>query len=522
MAELPSGAVTFLFTDIAGSTQLVKQLRGLYGNVLAEHQRLLREAFAAHEGHEIDTQGDAFFIAFASAREAVLAAVEGQRALSGYPWPDNAPVQVRMGIHTGQAVPVNGRYTGVAVHRASRICNAGHGGQVLISQATQTLLEDEEEDLEVGLRDLGQQRLKDLDRPVQLYQIAAPGLAAQFPPLREEAPPESTVAPVPLYRRPMVLVGTGLALLAVIAAVVLLTTRSGGGGLAGVQPNHVGIIDPESGDIVGEVEVGVRPGPVAVGGGTVWVGDQDARTLTQIEAGTREKAPTITLENRTPTGIAADETSVWVANGLQPDGSLQRIDPQFDRVTDTVPDADAGSVTLGEGAVWTALNSALARINPSTGRVTERSFAGPGDNGIVVGEGAVWVSNEGDSTVFRFNPDTFESGEVDFYNVGQGPVAIAFGEGAVWTANAGGDNVSRIDPAGGGVDSLDVGDNPTAIAVGGGAVWVANGDEGTISKIDPAEFEVVDTIETGNYPAGLAFGEGFLWVTVQEPLAPVG
>ena len=160
------------------------------GNVLAEHQRLLREAFAAHDGHEIDTQGDAFFVAFASAREAVLAAVEGQRALSGYPWPDNAPVKVRMGIHTGQAVPVNGRYTGVAVHRASRICNAGHGGQVLISQATQTLLEDEEEDLEVGLRDLGQQRLKDLDRPVQLYQIAAPGLAAQFPPLREEAPPE--------------------------------------------------------------------------------------------------------------------------------------------------------------------------------------------------------------------------------------------------------------------------------------------------------------------------------------------
>src|SRR5262249_12016114 len=167
---------TFLFTDIEGSTQLVKQLRDRYGQVLSDHQQLLREAFAGHDGYEIDTQGDAFFVAFASAREAVLAAVEAQRAISRYPWPDGTALRVRMGIHTGQASPVDGRYTGLAVHRAARICAAGHGGQVLVSQATQTLLEDEEEDLAVGLQDLGDQRLKDLDRPVHLYQVAAPGL----------------------------------------------------------------------------------------------------------------------------------------------------------------------------------------------------------------------------------------------------------------------------------------------------------------------------------------------------------
>src|SRR5215475_3108242 len=190
MDDLPRGAVTFLFTDIEGSTRLVKQLRGDYGEVLAAHQRLLREAFAQHGGHEIDTQGDAFFVAFASAREAVLAAVEGQRALTGYPWPNGAAVKVRMGIHTGQAAPVDGRYTGLAVHRAARICAAGHGGQVLVSQATQTLLEDEEEDLAVSLDDLGAQRLKDLDRPVQLYQVAGPGLESDFPPIRGEDEPE--------------------------------------------------------------------------------------------------------------------------------------------------------------------------------------------------------------------------------------------------------------------------------------------------------------------------------------------
>src|SRR5438105_9387176 len=187
MSEPPSGVVTFLFSDIEGSTRLVKQLRERYGDVLAEHQRLLRAAFANHGGHEIDTQGDSFFVAFLSARDAVRAAVEGQLALLSYRWPGGADVRVRMGIHTGQAVASNARYTGLAVHRAARIGAAGHGGQVLVSQATQTLLEDEEEDLHVSFRDLGEQRLKDLDRPVRLYQVAAEGLPAEFPPLRHEA-----------------------------------------------------------------------------------------------------------------------------------------------------------------------------------------------------------------------------------------------------------------------------------------------------------------------------------------------
>jgi class 3 adenylate cyclase len=121
MADLPSGAITFLFTDIEGSTRLVKQLRDRYGEVLAEHQRLLRDAFRAHGGHEVDTQGDSFFVAFTSARDALLAAVEGQLALLSHPWPDGVQVKVRMGLHTGQAVATGGRNTGLAVHRAARI-----------------------------------------------------------------------------------------------------------------------------------------------------------------------------------------------------------------------------------------------------------------------------------------------------------------------------------------------------------------------------------------------------------------
>jgi predicted ATPase/class 3 adenylate cyclase/DNA-binding CsgD family transcriptional regulator len=176
MSRLAGGPVTFLFTDIEGSTRLVKALRERYEEVLAGHRRLVRAALAAHGGHEVDTQGDAFFAAFAGAKQAVLCALEIQRALAAQVWPGGAQVRVRIGVHTGQAVPAGGGYTGLAVHRAARICAVAAGGQVLISQATQTLLEDEEEELGFALVDVGERQLKDLDRPVRLFEVAAAGL----------------------------------------------------------------------------------------------------------------------------------------------------------------------------------------------------------------------------------------------------------------------------------------------------------------------------------------------------------
>jgi DNA-binding NarL/FixJ family response regulator/class 3 adenylate cyclase len=185
MAEQPSGTVTFLFSDVEHSTLLLRRLRERYGDVLGQHQRLLRAAFEEAGGWEVDTQGDSFFIAFRKPKDAVLAAVAGQRALHSHPWPDDAPVRVRMGIHTGEASLTEGRYHGLAVHRAARICAAGHGGQILLSQTSQTLLEDEEVELpDVVLRELGRQRLKDFDRPVGIFQVMTPGLPADFPPLR--------------------------------------------------------------------------------------------------------------------------------------------------------------------------------------------------------------------------------------------------------------------------------------------------------------------------------------------------
>src|SRR5262249_23920432 len=160
MPELPTGTVTFLFTDVEGSTRLLKQLRDRYGEVLADHRRILRAAFAAHGGQEIDTQGDAFFVAFRRARGAALAARRAPRGLAHRAWPEGVACLVRMGLHTGEPNVGEEGYHGLGVHRAARIMAAGHGGQVLLSQATCSVLEDD--DLPgLDLRDLGDHRLKD-------------------------------------------------------------------------------------------------------------------------------------------------------------------------------------------------------------------------------------------------------------------------------------------------------------------------------------------------------------------------
>jgi predicted ATPase len=180
MRELPSGTVTFLFTDIEGSTRLLQELGEGYAETLAEHRRLLRDAFERHGGVEVDTQGDAFFVAFLRATSALAAAEEAQASLAGQ------PLRVRMGMHTGEPLVTDEGYVGLDVHRAARIAAAGHGGQILVSDATARLLED------ADLRDLGEHQLKDLSGAQRLYQVGH----HEFPPLKAlhetNLPPQPT------------------------------------------------------------------------------------------------------------------------------------------------------------------------------------------------------------------------------------------------------------------------------------------------------------------------------------------
>src|SRR6266550_53036 len=183
MAELPTGTVTFLFTDIEGSTQLLRDLGDGYASVWKQHQLIIREALAAAGGAEVGTEGDSFFAAFSSAPGALRAAVAAQRDLATHAWPAGSTVRVRMGLHTGDGVLSGSDYVGMDVHRAARIASAAHGGQLIVSEATRALIEHS---LPAGasLRDLGKHRLKDILQPEHLYDLVIDGLQADFPPPR--------------------------------------------------------------------------------------------------------------------------------------------------------------------------------------------------------------------------------------------------------------------------------------------------------------------------------------------------
>ena len=161
----PGGTVTFLFTDIEGSTRLLRRIGDRYAGVLERHRELLRNAVAGQDGVEVDSEGDGLFFAFAGAKSAVAACIAGQRALLTEPWPPGVTVRVRMGLHTGEAIPVNRRYVALAVHQAARVASAAHGGQILVSDATAAAV-TEALPASSSVQQLGMYRLKDFDTPV--------------------------------------------------------------------------------------------------------------------------------------------------------------------------------------------------------------------------------------------------------------------------------------------------------------------------------------------------------------------
>src|SRR5881398_2188260 len=202
MHHLPKGTVTLLFTDMEGSTRLLQQVGERYTDLLEEYRQLLRAAFGRWNGNVVDTQGDAFFVAFARATDAISGAVAAQRSLASHVWPEGVVVRVRMGLHTGEPTLSSQGYTGLDVHHAARLMSAGHGGQVLLSQTTRDLVE---RDLPTGvsLRDLGAHRLKDLQQKSHLSQLVMADFQASFPPLKtlDTHPNNLPVQPTPFIGR---------------------------------------------------------------------------------------------------------------------------------------------------------------------------------------------------------------------------------------------------------------------------------------------------------------------------------
>ncbi|MBA3382044.1 MAG: adenylate/guanylate cyclase domain-containing protein [Actinobacteria bacterium] len=204
MQALPSGTVTLVFTDIEGSTALLKRLGSGYGEVLAAHRRIVRETFQAANGIEIDTQGDAFFFAFPRARDAIAAAVEAQRAHAVHSWPEESVVRVRMGLHNGEPSVVEEGYLGLDVVRAARICTVARGGNVLLSESTRALLGSTLPD-GVSVFPRGERHLKGIDEPERVFELAIEGVENEELTAEEDvpapsSPPPSPAAPTPADR----------------------------------------------------------------------------------------------------------------------------------------------------------------------------------------------------------------------------------------------------------------------------------------------------------------------------------
>jgi YVTN family beta-propeller protein len=415
-----------------------------------------------------------------------------------------------MGLHTGEPRLGGERYVGLGVHKAARIAAAGHGGQVLLSRTTRELVEDE---LPPGvtLRDLGERRLKDLDRPEHLSQLVIEGLPSEFARLK------TLDVELRRKRRLMYLGSAVIGVLAAAVAIPVFALSQGGSGSVAVAPNSVAVIDAGSNKVVRSVPVGVRPSAIAFGNGSLWVANTDDRTLARIDPETRLVQGYVPLQV-TPTGVAVRPGSVWVANGVA--GSVSRVDPGTNQVTLTRPvtrHTTFGAVDVGKGSVWVAYSNALvASIDPVQGRVSASGVAGTNPTAVKVGADGVWVANAADSTVSKILPATVT--QLRAFPVGRHPDGIAIGAGAVWVTGQGDNTVTRIDLGAGSEATIPVGHGPTGIAFGAGAVWVANSDDGTISKIDPQEPRDVRTIPVGNRPVGVAIANGRVWVTVQAPI----
>jgi YVTN family beta-propeller protein len=317
-------------------------------------------------------------------------------------------------------------------------------------------------------------------------------------------------------------IGVAAVLVAAVAGAVLLILllRDGSTPLV-VPPGSVAAIDPRTNKTVTALRVGPRPGPIADGMGSLWIGNLDERTLTRVDPRDGRILGNIALP-ATPTGVDVGSGAAWVAHGRS--GELSRVDPTFNRVSTTVDlagraiDAPTGGVAVGDGWVWVVFGKAmLVRVAPSDVRPSGSTQTDFGATDVALGHGSVWVSNAGGASVQRFDPTTFEEGPLEEWPVGRAPRGLAVTQDAVWVAISGEDVVARIDPSARSIFTIPVGDGPEDVVAGAGSVWVANRRDGTVSRIDPETNKVVATVEVGNAPSGLAFADGWVWLTVQAP-----
>ncbi len=467
---------TFLIADVRGYT-LFTQQRGdeAAAKLALKFAAIAREVVDARGGQVIELRGDEALAVFASARQAIRASVDLQQRFVEETVDDpSLPLPVGIGLDAGEAVRVETGYRGGALNLAARLCGEAGAGEILASQEVVHLARKVD-----GVRyvDRGELHLKGLADPVRAVKVVPDSgdpseIVGPFAPPRLPAVPPRSRPPFPrsLVSSPPRLVATVVALALIAAGIPLALRALSGQRAVAIGENAVGLVDAESGRVIGSIELGAQPGAIASGDGSVWV----ATTA----------------------------------------GSVARIDPRERRVTQSISvGQDPAGIAVGQGAVWVtnARDGTVSRINPATNTVVKTIEVGNGPEGIAVGDDAVWVADTLDDTVARIDPGT---GKVTATIPASGsPSGIAIGAGAVWVTNATESTVSRIDPnAGVTTATIAVGNGPSNVVAGPNAVWVANRLDGTLSKIDSDTNAVAATFPTGDQTAGIALGADAVWV----------
>jgi class 3 adenylate cyclase len=533
---------TFLFTDVEGSTELLRSHRDAYASILADHHRILREAFAVHGGREVDNQGDAFFVAFTRARDAVLAAADIQRSLATHAWPDGATVRVRMGIHTGEADLTADRYVGMSVHRAARISGLGHGGQVLVSPTTAGLLDDEAALPDVSLRSLGAHRLKDIERPVEIYQLDVGGLPGRFPPLKS-GPRE------PSRRRR---IGLAVATILVLAAGgVAVAWASRDAPPPEVLPNSLVRIDPDTLEPTDVFSIGAGADQVVVSGGYVWVMHYVLRdetsiavrnagdhTITRVDPSTGETR--VVGGGLAPCAMTTDPSGdVWVANCFPPAANQQpnvvRVDADTLEFEATWPapsrsDGPIRGLGYGGGSLWIGdifgdpgprPPHRVTQMDPETG--ARQSFPVPKQaSGFAWsdGYGDLWINHFDAGSLTRLHLSTDEATYVE--SVTANPVYPTVDGDTVWVGDWSWPRVVRVSAVGPAmprtirlpVDQAQADSAVWDVDSGAEAIWAVTPRFGALWRIDP-ETNAVTEIPVPYLPSGVAAEEDAIWVTVR-------
>lgn len=487
---------TFLIADIRGYTRFTQEqgdeaaarLASMFADVVGS-------TIVEHNGALVELRGDEALVVFASARQALRAAIDVQRRCrqSGEFGPA-LPLGVGIGLDAGEAVPLDGGgYRGAALNLAARLCALAAPGEILASAGVVHLAGRVD-----GVRVVPRraERLKGIAERVRLVEVLP------------EQPFAPLAKPPVARRRTRLRLAVAAIVVAVVGALVgIVVSRSTSGTATTLPANAAGLLTA-GGQLVGRVSVPGRPAAIAVGEGAVWITDSVNGTLLRVDPAKRFVVDRIHV-GAEPDAVAVGAGSIWVANSE--DGTVSQVNPSTDTVVATIRVGNGPTaLAYGGGNVWVLnrVDETLSEISPVSGR-TRTIALGQNPTGLTYGLGAVWVTSAEAGVLLRLDPGNLTV--VQAIAVGNGPAGVTAGDGAIWVANTPDDTVTRVDPAAGSVSKIAVPGAPVELALTGAQLWVSNTLDGTLSVISTQSRRLERTFTTRNDPTSLAASSDRMW-----------